>query len=80
MGIGEKTSESLVQLRVTNAREIELTLDVEPWGEQYPMAPGATFEVVARGPAGDCLEVEYGEDHITLYGWPGSTVSVSKAG
>jgi hypothetical protein len=44
------------------------------------MAPGATFEVVARGPDQDPFEVEYGDNHITLYGWTGSVVSVFQDG
>jgi hypothetical protein len=57
-----------------------VTFFLEPWGEQYLMAPEATFEIVARGPEGDCLEVEFADDHIILYGWPGSVVTLFHAG
>jgi hypothetical protein len=36
-----------------------LTFSLEPWGEQYRLAPEETFEIVARGPEGDSLEVEF---------------------
>jgi len=36
-----------------------LTFFLEPWGEQYRLAPEETFEIVARGPEGDSLEVEF---------------------
>ena len=69
-----------ISLRIRNSRATSLTFYLEPWGEAYLMPPDAIFEVVARGPAGDCLEVEYAEDHITVYGWSGSTVSLFHAG
>lgn len=78
MGTGEETSEITILLRVKNTRKAEVILYLEPWGEHYAMPPGATFQVMAKGPKGDSLEVEYGEDHITLYGWTGSIVSVSQ--
>lgn len=72
--------EKVLCLRVTNRRETELTFYLEPWGEQFIMAPGATFHVVAKGPDGDSLEVEYGDNYVSLYGWIGSVVSVFKDG
>ncbi len=44
------------------------------------MTPEATFTVVARGPEGDSLEVEWADDHIILYGWAGSIVSLFHKG
>jgi hypothetical protein len=35
-----------------------------------------TFEIVARGPEGDSLEVEFADDQIILYGWLGSVVTL----
>ena len=68
--------EYVTSLRLCNARTIPVTLYLEPWGEQYTLMPEATFTVVARGPEGDTLEVEWTDDHITLYGWPGATVAL----
>ena len=63
-------------LRLHNARDVEVIFVLEPWGQQCPMPAGATFEVTARGPEGDWLEVKVEEDSVTVYGWPGSLVRV----
>ena len=57
-----------------------MTLYLEPWGEQYTMAPEATFTAVARGPEGDTFEVEVSDNHIILYGWPGAVVTLFHEG
>ena len=75
-----ETGEYVTSLRVSNSHSVALTFCLEPWGEQYPMAPEAIFEVVARGPKGDSLEVEFADEQIVLYGWPGSTVTVFHKG
>jgi hypothetical protein len=80
MSVDLKTKEYTTSLRVCNTRSIALTFILEPWGEEYTIAPEATFEIVARGPEGDSLEVEYADDHVTLYGWPGSVVSLFHEG
>ena len=72
--------EYTTSLRVCNAHARPITLYLEPWGEQYTMPPEATFVVVARGPEGDALEVECAAEHIVLYGWPGSVVTLFHAG
>lgn len=75
-----ETGEYVTSLRICNSRSVALTFCLEPWGEQYPMAPEGIFEVVARGPKGDSLEVEFADDQIVLYGWPGSIVAVFHEG
>lgn len=64
-------------LRITNSITEEITLHLEPWGEQYTMKPGTLLMVTATGPDNDVLEVEYGDRRIAVYGWPGSNVSIS---
>lgn len=71
-----ETKEYVTALRVCNSRSIAVTFSLEPWGEQYTLAPEETFEIVARGPEGDALEVEFADDRIILYGWPGSVVTL----
>lgn len=39
-----------VTLRLRNTRPDAQMLYLEPWGSEYPMPPGAVFEVVAQGP------------------------------
>jgi hypothetical protein len=75
-----ETKEYVTSLRVCNSRSIALTFSLEPWGEQYRLAPEETFEIVARGPEGDSLEVELADDQIILYGWPGSVVTLLHKG
>ena len=70
------TKEYVMSLRLCNARTIPVTLYLEPWGEQYALPSETTLTVVARGPQGDTLEVEWADEHITLYGWPGSIVTL----
>ena len=75
-----ETKEYVISLRVCNSRSIVLTFSLEPWGEQYRLAPEETFEIVARGPEGDSLEVAFADDQIILYGWPGSVVTLFHKG
>jgi hypothetical protein len=72
--------EYMTSLRVYNSRSIALTFSLEPWGEQYKLAPEEIFEIVARGPEGDSLEVEFADDKIILYGWLGSVVTLLHKG
>jgi hypothetical protein len=71
-----ETKEYVTSLRIYNSRSMALTFSLEPWGEQSKLAPEETFEVVARGPEGDSLEVEFADDQIIVYGWPGSVVTL----
>ena len=75
-----ETKEYVTSLRVCNSRSIALIFSLEPWGEQYRLAPDETFEIVARGPEGDSLEVEFADDQIIVYGWPGSVVTLFHKG
>jgi hypothetical protein len=75
-----ETKEYVTSLRVCNSRSIALIFSLEPWGEQYRLAPDETFEIVARGPERDSLEVEFADDQIIVYGWPGSVVTLFHKG
>jgi hypothetical protein len=76
MAIAHEAKEHVVTTRLVNRRPDRLMLYLEPWGDAYEMPPDAAFEVVARGPQGDTLEVEFADDHIVLWGWGGSIVTV----
>lgn len=76
MATSSGIAERVESVRVSNARTVDMPLYLEPWGEEYALAPGAVIEIVAEGPAGDSLEVELADDHITVYGWPGSVVTL----
>lgn len=69
-------AESATVMRLINSREGALKVQLEPWGEEYEMPPGAIFQVVARGPEGDGLEVAFADEQITVWGWPGAVVTL----
>ena len=66
-----------ISLQITNSRSVDLAFDLEPWGEHYHISPGASVSVSARGPKGGLLDMEYSDAGITLWGWPGSVVTLS---
>jgi hypothetical protein len=68
------------RLRVTNKHPRALDLYVEPWGDKLKIPSDATYEIVARGPEGDCLEVVFGKAGISVFGWSASTLSVFHKG
>lgn len=74
--MADDTEELRIRLRTTRATRLYL----EPWGNEFDCPAGVTFQVVGRGPKGDGLELEVGEDVVTIYGWPGSVVSVLRDG
>jgi hypothetical protein len=67
-------------LRVQNSSSNSKKLWVEPWGDTVLIPPGVTLEIVAKGPTGDCLEVESGDADIAIYGWTGSTLAIFQSG
>ncbi len=78
--IDEKAVEQVVSLRVRNACASEIPLYLEPWGEEYKMAPGTVFTIVMQGPVGDSLEAEIADDHVAVWGWSGAVASVLQGG
>jgi hypothetical protein len=80
MEAASQATEQVVLVRLRNTRTCSQTLCLEPWGEAYAMAPGTTFDVVARGPQGDSLEIEVGDADIVVFGWPGSFITVLQDG
>lgn len=65
-----------VSVRITNGRTELITFYLEPWGESYPMPPRESFEVRVTGPGSGTLEVEFAEDHATVWAWAGSVARV----
>jgi hypothetical protein len=76
----ERAPLCVVKTPVRNRRKSAVMLRIEPWGEAYELPPGATVQVLARGPEGDTIDIEWRSDAVTVYGWPGSTVSVLRKG
>jgi hypothetical protein len=63
-------------LRIHNAHAQAFNIYIEPRGEELSILPKATYEIVAEGPEGGCLEVVFGERTVAVYGWAGSVASV----
>jgi hypothetical protein len=73
-------AERHITVRLMNSLTRDLTVHLEPWGEQHKMTAGASLIIEAKGPDSDMLELEYSEESIRVYGWSGSVVSISAAG
>jgi len=69
---------------VTNSHDANFLFVLEPWGFVYEMPPQASYTVVFRSPVQpvppNVVEVEYGADNITLYGWDGCLFAVYQDG
>jgi hypothetical protein len=68
--------------RLKNTRESRLKVWVEPWGDLHLLEPDKQLKIEVRGPIGtfpnNALEIHVTEESITLWGWSGSGVEVSK--
>jgi hypothetical protein len=69
-----------VHLAVRNSASASLTVVLEPWGDQYVLAPDAAMSLAADGPAPGRLEVEVGSGRLLIYGWTGSVIEVDSEG
>lgn len=69
------------KISVTNSTPKPLLLILEPWAEEFSIAPGTSVDVLGSGGSGGgFFEVEYIENGLIVYGWAGSIVSVMKNG
>jgi hypothetical protein len=77
-----KTPEPTMLLRLTNSREVQQTLLLEPWGEEYEIPPHATFEVKASFLETDRMEIELErrDDDIILHGGFGTMIRLFHMG
>jgi hypothetical protein len=63
-------------IRIENSRNKEMSFYLEPWGEEIPMPPGCTFQIIAEAIQQGEMEVQYEEDRITVRGWSSSILKV----
>jgi len=75
-----KIAETTSKLELINSHATEITVHIEPWGDQYVMAPDVTFQIEARGPANGQLEICIGPGEVLVWGWSGSIVSIFHEG
>jgi hypothetical protein len=69
-------AQNVQYLRVSNSYSEPITPCLEPWADELRILRKVTYEIRAEGPAGDCLQVDYDELRITVYGWSGSILEV----
>jgi hypothetical protein len=69
-------------MRLSNARDRELSLILEPWGDIVAIQPDDEVLVVFLGPVptSDIPEIEVTDDSMTVYGWTGSYASIFRNG
>ena len=76
----QKRAMQEVTVRLFNSKDRQATFALEPWGETYPFASDDDFVVIARGPTPGSPEIDFGDETITVSGWPGSTVQLFRNG
>jgi hypothetical protein len=67
-------------IRITNSHAVDITIVIEPWGEIYELVPADRLDVVAEGPDGGALEVDFQAGKVIVWAWPGSTVRLFRDG
>lgn len=67
-------------LHYRNSTVEVVKLILEPWGENYSLAPNDAIEVVGEGEEDGYFEMEQTQDALFIFGWVGSIVSIKKDG
>jgi hypothetical protein len=73
---GSSTERQTQHLWLRNDHTSAIILCVEPWANELLIPPGRYYVVVAEGPMGWTLGVSSSDGRITVFGWPGSVLSV----
>ena len=76
----ERGSFLIDKVPVRNRRKRPVRFRVEPWGEEYEMPAGATFQVTGRGPEGEGIDVQWDDNGVIVYAWPGASLRVVHRG
>jgi hypothetical protein len=67
-----ETKEHVQYLKLLNSGTKNLTFHLEPWGDQFPMAPkDEEYQIVARGPDNDCLSFRGTTTRLSFIAGPG---------
>ena len=73
-----------IAIVVSNTHDTNFLFVLEPWGFVYEMPPHASYTVVFRSLVQpvppNTVEVEYGANNITVYGWDGCLFAVYQNG
>jgi hypothetical protein len=63
-----ETDKKSQRIRITNSIDAPATLFIEPWGRDYTLLPGETFELVMEGASDDSLfDIYHFEKTIEVY-------------
>lgn len=66
---------------VRNQRSAKLTLVLEPWANEYEIAPDESIRIVEEGDESAMdLEIHLEESHIVFFARPGSTLTAIRDG
>ncbi len=57
------------EVQFVNSLRTVITFELEPWGEVYTMEPDAVFKVVAHGRQRGALEVQVGDEKLSIWAW-----------
>lgn len=69
-----------IVLQARNDKPRDVTLVLEPWGEEVVLLSGVTVTVTVHGVRAQEVEFVWGEQDVTLFAAPGSTVEVADSG
>ena len=65
------------RITIENTTSRPLTFVLEPWANEYPMAPGARYVIEGDGPSdGAEFYVEQVDDYFVVWAWDGSDARV----
>ena len=65
---------------ITNKSDGPLTVWLEPWAQDYALAPGQKLEVIGSSTQDGCFEVSDHGNKVGIYCWAGSSVKVFRDG
>lgn len=67
--------------RIINERDEPVTVVLEPWANEYPLAPGDRIEVVETGPdSAESLEICLEAAHVMVYARSGTILRALRDG
>lgn len=64
------------RIPIRNVSSENLTVHVEPWGEQHVLTTDESLELVYYGPSGGKPEIDIGNGEVFVHGWQESRVFV----
>jgi hypothetical protein len=65
----------VLDVSVTNTNDVPLTVVLEPRARELAVLGHGTARIRFEGPEPALVEIESGNERLTIYGWEGSTIS-----